>query len=323
MARFLLHRLGQTLVVLLIMSFVVYALIGLMPGDPIDLMISANPKMTAEDAARLKALYGLDVPLHERYLAWLTAALQGDFGFSRLYARPVLDVIARPLAHTVVLMGSAFLVSICVALPAGILAAMRPHSKTDYLVNLFCFAGISVPPFWLALMLIILFGVILGVLPASAVPVASDPSLWERARHLVLPVMTLSLLSAGGMTRYVRSAMREVLRQDFIRTAEAKGMRRSRVVLGHALRNAMIPVVTILALDVGGLFSGALITEIMYAYPGMGKLLFDAVMGNDYNLASMALLFATFVTLMSNLGADAAYVALDPRVSFGAERNRA
>ncbi len=322
MIRFLVGRLGQTAVVLLVMSFLIYLLIGLMPGDPVDLMISANPQLTPADAARLKALYGLDLPIHERYLNWLGAALGGDFGHSRLYARPVLEVLGPSLVNTVVLMGASFLAAVAIALPAGIVAALRPYSVTDYAVNLFCFAGISMPPFWLALMLITLFAVVLGVLPASAVPVGADPGFWERARHLVLPVATLALLSAGGVTRYVRAAMREVLRQDFIRTARAKGMSRRRVVLGHALRNAMIPVVTILALDVGALFSGALITEIMYAYPGMGKLLFEAIMGNDYNLALIALLFATFVTLASNLLADLAYVALDPRVSFAAEGGR-
>ena len=318
MIRFLLGRLAQMLTVLLVMSFVIYGLIGLMPGDPIDLMISANPNLTPADAVRLKALYGLDRPIHERYLAWLGDALRGEFGYSRLYARPVLEVLAGPLRNTVLLMGLGFLVSAAIALPAGIFAALRPYSRTDYLINLLCFAGISIPPFWLALMLIILFSVLLGVLPASAVPVGADPGLLDWARHLLLPVATLALLSAGGVTRYVRAAMREALRQDFIRTAEAKGMRRSRIVLRHALRNAMIPIVTILALDAGALFSGALITEIMYAYPGMGKLLFDAVMGNDYNLALVALLFATLVTLAANLAADIAYAALDPRVSFGA-----
>ena len=165
-------------------------------------------------------------------------------------------------------------------------------------------------------LLIMLFAVVLGLLPASAMPVAADPSLAEQLRHLALPVATLTLLGTGRITRYVRAAMREAMRQDFIRTAAAKGANLRRIVLGHALRNALNPVITVLALDVGALFSGALITEIMFAYPGMGKLLFDAVMGNDYNLALVALLFATLVTLASNVVADLAYAALDPRVTF-------
>jgi len=322
MIRFMAGRLMQMATILLLMSLLVYVLIGLMPGDPIDLMISANPDLTPADAERLKALHGLDRPLLERYWLWLSLALGGDLGYSRLHARPVLDVLLPALGNTVVLMGAAFLLSVAISLPAGIFAALRPASWVDYLVNLACFAGISVPPFWLALMLITLFSVILGILPASAVSTAPDPSFWDRLRHLAMPVATLGLLSAGGVTRYVRASMRETLRQDFVRTAAAKGVGRARLVLNHALPNALVPVITILALDVGALFSGALITEIMFAYPGMGKLLFDAIMGNDYNLALVGLLFATLVTLVCNLGADIGYAALDPRVTFAAVRDR-
>ena len=322
MIRFLAGRLFQVAIVLLVMSAAIYLLLGLMPGDPVDLMISGDPNLTAEDAARLKALYGLDRPIHERYFAWLGSAVQGDFGYSRLYARPVLDVIGQPLVNTLLLMGASFAIAVAIALPVGIWAALRPYSAADYAVNFFCFAGISVPPFWLALLLIMLFAVSLGWLPASAVPLDADIGILDRIRHLVLPVATLALLRAGGITRYVRASMRETLRHDFIRTARAKGMSGGRLVLRHALRNAMVPVVTILALDAGALFSGALITEIMFGWPGTGKLLYDAVMSNDYNLALVGLLFATLVTMLANFGADVAYAALDPRVSFTGEAAR-
>jgi peptide/nickel transport system permease protein len=316
MIRFLVRRLAEIVVVLAVMAFVVYGLIGLMPGDPIDLMISADPRMTAEDAARLKAVYGLDRPLTERFLAWSAAALSGELGFSRLFAQPVTEVLGPRLVNTSLLMGLSFVLSLAIAFPVGIAAARRPGSLVDEAVNLLCFAGISVPPFWLALLLILLFAVGLGWLPASGVATVGDGSLGDRALHLVLPVLTLTLASVGGYTRFIRAALIEVMRQDFIRTARAKGASERRVVLGHALRNALIPVVTIVALSFGGLFSGALITETMFAYPGMGKLIFDAIMGNDYNLALAGLLFATLVTLVANLGADLAYVALDPRIAL-------
>jgi len=321
MTRFIVQRLLETAAVLLIMSFVIYGLIGLMPGDPIDLMIASDPSLTPEDAARLKAVYGLDRPLHERYLAWLGAALQGDFGYSRLYARPVPEILWPRLGNTVLLMGASFLLALALALPAGIVAALRPHSAVDGLVNLAAFAGISIPTFWLAILLIILFAVILGVLPASGTASAglepgSLAALADRARHLVLPVLTLTLVSAGTLLRYVRAAMIEALRQDYIRTARAKGVGTGRLVLRHALRNAMIPVVTIMALDFGTLFSGALVTETIFAYLGMGKTIFDAVMGNDYNLALIGLLFATGVVLLANLLADLAYAWLDPRIVY-------
>lgn len=316
MLHFLFHRLWQSALVLAVMSFVVYALIGLMPGDPVDLMITADPKITAADAARLRALYGLDQPILTRYANWLGAALSGDFGYSRLHARPVMEVIVPAMGNTVILLGLSLALALTIALPAGIAAACRPYSRLDYAVNMTAFAGISVPPFWLALMLIIVFAVIFGVLPAGGMGTIGAGSIWDNARFLVLPVASLTIASIGGHTRYMRAAMIETLRQDYIRTARATGAGEARVVFGHALRNAMIPVVTIIALDFGYLFSGALITETIFAWPGMGRLIFDAIMGNDFNLALVAFLLATVLTLVCNFLADVAYVWLDPRVSF-------
>jgi peptide/nickel transport system permease protein len=316
MTRFLLSRLAQSIIVLAIMSFVIYGLMGLMPGDPIDLMISSDPHLTSADAQRLRAVHGLDKPLIERYATWLGSALEGDFGYSRLHAKPVLEVLPGPLGNTATLLGLSLLLSLLIGLPMGIVAAVRPYSKTDYLVNLAAFAGISVPAFWLALLLIIVFAVFLGVLPAGGTGTLGDSGFWDQAKYLVLPVANLTIASVGGHTRYMRAAMMETLRQDYIRTARAKGARPGRVVLRHALRNALIPVVTIVALDFGFLFSGALITETIFAYPGMGKLIFDSIMGNDFNLALVALLFATLLTLAGNFLADVAYAWLDPRISY-------
>lgn len=316
MTRFLLARALQSVLVVFIMSFVIYTLIGLMPGDPIDLMISADPRMTAADAERLRELYGLNLPIYERYWNWLSAALSGDLGYSRLFSHPVLEVLLPALENSVLLLSLALFMSVCIAVPIGAFAASRPRSAFDYTVNLFAFAGISVPQFWLALMLMILFAVILGWLPAGGIA-AEGSGFIEHMRYLVLPAATLTLASVGGHARYVRAAMLEVLRQDYVRTARAKGAGRVRVLWMHALRNAMIPFVTILALDFGFLFSGALITETIFAWPGMGKLIFDAVMGNDYNLALVALLFATTLVLTGNLLADVCYAWLDPRIVVG------
>ena len=318
MTRFLAGRLLQAVIVLAVMSFAVYGLIGLMPGDPIDAMIAADPELTSEDTERLKAVYGLDRPVWERYLSWAGHALGGDFGHSRIYHRPALDLLAERLPHTVLLMGLAFALSVAIAIPAGIFAALKANRFGDYAVNFICFAGISTPPFWLAIMAMLLFSVTLGWLPATGYPAAGDAGWPERLRHLILPVAVLGLLSAGGITRYVRASMREALRQDYVRTARAKGLSRAAAVRRHVLRNAMIPVVTILALDMGALFSGALITEIMFGYPGMGALIYNAVMANDYNLALIGLLFATLTTLAANIAADGAYIALDPRIAFRA-----
>ncbi|WP_142848665.1 ABC transporter permease [Telmatospirillum sp. J64-1] len=316
MLRHIFSRLIQSAVVLAVMSFVIYSLIGLMPGDPVDLMIAHTPGLTAEDQRRLRELHGLDQPLLGRYLAWAGNVLQGDLGYSRLQARPVLDALLPALGNSLILLVASLAVALAIALPLGVLAAMRPGSVFDTFVNMIAFAGISMPVFWLGLMLIVVFAVLLGWLPAGGVETIGGGGLADRALHLVLPVVTLAVAGTGQYVRHVRAAMIEILRQDHIRTAQAKGCSRRRIVMHHALRNAMIPVTTILALDIGAMFSGALITETVFAYPGMGKLIYDAVMGNDYNLALAGLLLATAMTLAGNLLADIAYAWLDPRISY-------
>lgn len=316
MIRFAAIRLIEIAAMLALMSFVIYGLIGLMPGDPIDLMRSADPHASAADVARLKAIYGVDRPLVERYLAWAGAAVSGNLGYSRLFAEPVLATVLPRLVNSLLLMGNSFLLAFLLALVLGIAAARRPNSRLDATVNLLSFAGTSMPSFWLALLLILLFAVELGWLPASGIGAAGGGGFGDRVRHLVLPVATLSLANLGPYARFVRAAMRDALAQDHIRTARAKGAGEIRVVIHHALRSALIPLVTILALSCGGLVSGALVTETMFAYPGMGKLVFDAVMGNDYNLALATLLLATATTMAANLAADLAYAWLDPRVSY-------
>jgi peptide/nickel transport system permease protein len=316
MIRFTAIRLVEIAAMLVLMSFVIYGLIGLMPGDPIDLMMSADPHLTAADLARLKALYGVDKPLLERYLAWAQAALSGDLGYSRLFSAPVAATLLPRLLNSLVLLGSSFVIAFLVSLGLGIAAARRPGSRFDAAVNFAAFAGVSLPTFWLALILILVFAQGLGWLPASGMTGAGNGDAADRLRHLVLPVATLTIASIGGYTRYVRASMRDALGQDHIRTARAKGASEARIVWRHALRGALVPIATILALSFGSLVSGALVTEEMFAYPGMGKLIFDAVMGNDYNLALAALLLATAVTMLANLGADLAYAWLDPRVSL-------
>jgi peptide/nickel transport system permease protein len=314
----ILQRVLQGLIVIALMSFVVYMLIGLMPGDPIDLMISSDPRITAEDAARLRALYGLDRPLVDRYAAWATSALSGEFGYSRLFGRPVIELMGPRLLNTFLLMITAWTLAVLCGITLGTIAASRQGGMIDTGVNWLAFVSASTPTFWLALLLIILFSVKLQILPASGFPTASGSGFGDRLRHLILPVLTLSIFETGAYARYMRAAMIEALSADHVRTARAKGASRSRVIIMHAFRNAMIPVVTIMALQFGNQFSGALITETMFSYPGMGKLIFDSVMGNDFNLALVGLLFATAMTLIANLAADLAYVVLDPRISLGA-----
>ena len=314
-------RVLGAIVTLGLMSFLVYMLIGLMPGDPINMMIQADPRMTSEDAARLRAAYGIDKPVFERYLAWAGQVLQGNFGYSRSLNQPVFAVVWPRLGNTLLLAGISLTLAIAIALPLGVWTAARPRSRVDYIVNLFSFAAISAPSFWLALLLITLFAVTLGWMPAGGMPEirAGTPwyeALWAHLRHLALPVLTLTLVQLGSYTRFMRGAMIEVLRQDFIRTARAKGNSGARVQWRHAFANALLPVLTIMGLSFGGLFSGAVITETMFAWPGMGRAIFQAILDNDYNLALVGLLIATAATLIGNFLADLSYAWVDPRVSL-------
>ncbi len=316
MSRRLLYRLVQAIVVLLVLSFAIYGLIGLMPGDPIELMAAGSPNMTAEDVARLKALYGVGTPLVPRYFHWLGGALNGDLGYSRLTGLSVLKTLGPPLGHTLALMLTSLLVAMLISLPLGIVAAMRQRRLVDHGLNLAAFAAISLPTFWVALILIMIFSVSLGWLPTSGVETPGGGGFVDRIHHLVLPVVALALLSFGHYLRYMRAAMIATLREDWIRTARAKGASWMRVATHHALRNALVPVTTVLALDFGSLFSGVVVTETVFGYPGTGKLIFDAVMGNDYNLALAALMLATATTLAGSIIADLVYSLLDPRVGF-------
>jgi peptide/nickel transport system permease protein len=209
-----------------------------------------------------------------------------------------------------------FTLTLAIAWPFGILASRRPGSLFDSAANLLSFAAISVPSFWLALMLILIFAVSLGWLPAGGDATIGEGGLIDRARHLALPVLTLTLVNFGIHLRYMRAAIGETLGQDYIRTARAKGASEARILLGHALRNALVPVITVVALSFGALFSGALVTETMFAYPGMGKLIYDSVLDNDFNLALAGLLFATLMTLLANLAADIAYAVVDPQIAY-------
>ena len=296
MLAYLARRLAGSLLVLAIMSLVVFLLIGLMPGDPLDLMIGGDPTLTSADAARLRALYGLDRPLFERYLAWAGNALGGDFGWSRSFGQPALAILGGALLNTL-----------------GLLAAARPRGLLDRLAEGLALLSLSVPTFWLALLLIYLFAVELRWLPAGG---QGDGSLLGWAEAMVLPVATLALGSLGHFLRFMRAAAGEALQQDWIRTARAKGAPRRRILWRHVLPAASLPLVTLVGLSVGALFSGALVTEILFRQLGMGRVLYDAIVGNDYNLALVGLLVATAATLLGNQLADLAYARLDPRIAL-------
>jgi peptide/nickel transport system permease protein len=307
--RLVASRLVQIAVTMALLSLAMFLLIGLMPGDPIDLAIAGDPRLTAEDAARLRALHGLDQPLLARYLAWAGALLRGEFGYSRLFSQPVAGVIAPALGSTLVLLGAALALSACLGIALGLLAAARPRLAP--LVDAVAIAGQSAPSFWLGILLIILFAVTLGWLPAGG---AAEGGVAEALRHLVLPVATLAIANLAAYARHSAAAVGHALREPWITAARARGNGEARLLLRHAFPNAAVPVLQVAALDAGTLVGGALITETLFARPGMGKLIYDAVMGNDTNLALVALLLVALVTMLATLAADLAQRALDPRL---------
>lgn len=302
-------RLAQMLAILLAMSFAVFCLIGLMPGDPVDMMAAGNPHMTPADITRLRAIYGLDRPLPERYLHWLGRALQGDFGYSRLYGLPVLDALLPRLWNTLALLGAALGLTVIISVPAGVYAARKPGGVYDSISGFMALAALSAPPFWVGLLSICYFSAMKGWLPASAD--LSNPL------SLLQPVFALALANAAVYLRHARGAMIGALSAPHIRTARAKGCTESRVVWRHAFRGALAPLVTLFMLDLGTLCGGAVTVETVFAFPGMGKLMFDAVSGNDYNLALVGVLLLTAAVLVMNFIADIAYGLLDPRARAG------
>jgi peptide/nickel transport system permease protein len=322
MFAYVLRRLGIAAILLLLISFLSFALMTLMPGDPVQELMLSNPDMTAQDVSRLRALHGLDDPLPVRYGRWLGDTLRGDFGYSRTYKVPVTDLLGDRLVNTAVLSLSALALSLAFALPVGIIAALRAGGKFDYSSNLLAFAGQSVPPFWLGIMFIMIFAERLGWFPAGGTSTigAEHASAWaalgDRLKYITLPVLVFTVSQMAVYVRYTRGAMIEALRADHVRTARAKGNPEWRVVGVHALRNALIPLVTIVALALGGAFGGAIITEQVFAYQGVGKLVYEAILAGDHAVAMVAFNLTIGLVLVMNLAADVCYAALDPRIAY-------
>ncbi len=322
MTAYIVRRLIQTVVVLIVLSFVTYGLMGLMPGDPLDVACAADPKCTLENLDQMKRDLGLDQPIYQRYAKWAWSFAHGELGYSRTYRLPVTEILMPRLLNTVVLGLLVILVSLVVAIPIGVYSSLHPNTKLDYGVNLAAFSGISAPSFWLGLMFIIVFSVKLRWLPAGGTETIGmgDPGMMatilDRAKYLVLPVASLSCLTIASWVRYTRASMMETLRFDYIRTARAKGLPRRQIIVRHALRDALLPVVTVVALSVPVVVSGAIITETVFAYQGVGKLMYDSIMGNDFNVAMCSFVISCFMVLFMNLFADIAYAYLDPRIRY-------
>jgi peptide/nickel transport system permease protein len=313
MAEFIVRRLLAAVPVLFLVSLIAASIMQLVPGDPA-VMIAGQSASDAE-IARVRENLGLDRPFVERLWDWYVGLAHGDLGHSLLLNRPVTQAIAERVPVTLALAGFGLFLTIALGVPCGVIAALRQNTWIDQAVLTFALIGVSVPNFWLSLMLIVLFGVMLDWLPAGGyVPFADDPVGW--ARCLILPGFSLALLQVGLLARITRSTMLEVLRQDYVRTARAKGLPSFMVIGKHALKNVMIPVITVIGISFGLLLSGSVVIETVYSIPGMGRLLANAIFGRDYPLIQGGLLLTAAVLVGLNLVVDLLYAALDPRVKY-------
>jgi len=324
MTYYLLKRILMMIPLLFGITLITFTVVHLAPGEPVEMQVAMNPKVTAEARERLRKFYGLDQPLYVQYGVWVKKLAMLDFG--RSFApdnRPVIDKIKERIPITLSLNFISLLIEFGIAIPIGILAAIRRDTIFDKGMTVFVFLGFAVPTFWLALLLIYLFGVKLGWLPVSGLhslgSEAFPPLLWfwDMLKHLILPVSVAAFGSLAGLSRYMRSSMLEVIRQDYIVTARAKGLPERIVIFRHALRNALLPVVTMLGLSVPGLIGGSVIFETIFSIPGMGQLFYGGVMARDYPLVMGILVIGAGLTLIGNLLADVGYAFSDPRIRHG------
>ena len=313
MAAHAFRRIAQAVPLLLAISLLVFGLIHLAPGGPLTLYLS-NPNVRPEDIERLRHALGLDRPLWQQYLSWLTAFVRGDWGYSYADGRPVIDRMAERLPASVELIVSSLVAGLLVAVPAGIAGAVRRGSLMDRGVTLAAFAGISLPVFWFGLLLQLVFAVALGWLPSAGRTTFGDGGVVDRVRHLILPASVLAFVHAASWSRYLRASMSGVLRQPFIVAARARGLPNRRVLFGHALKNALGPLITVASLDAALLVSGAVVTESVFAWPGVGSLFTEALARRDYTVLMAFLTLSAVAVIAANLLADLLCRALDPRV---------
>lgn len=315
MWRYVIRRLLQMIPVLLMVTMLVYGLMLAIPGDPARALIGPGESLDAEQLELIRREHNLDKPMIVQYGIWLGRVLKGDLGRSTQNQRPVAAELRTRTAVTLQLGILAWVFAVLIAVPAGIVSAIYRGKTLDYIANIISIGGVAIPDFWLGIMSILLFGVILGWLPTQGyVDIFADPA--EGLRHMILPVFALGITSCALIMRQSRSAMLEVLAQDYVRTARAKGLHVQRVIWIHALRNALLPVVTVFGLQAGRIFAGAVVIETLFGIPGMGQFMVQAVFARDFMSMQGAVLVMALAVLIANLVTDLVYAWLDPRIRY-------
>lgn len=316
MAKFILKRLGQLIAVFFIVSIIVFIVTRVIPGDPASVML--GPQAPKDAVVKMRESLGLNKPLIVQYGKFLFGILHGDLGNSIYYNQPVLSVIMETFPNTVLLAISSLLIALVVSVPVGIISATKRNSIFDYVSMLFSLIGVSMPVFWLGLMMVLLFSVKLGLLPSTGMGSLSN-GIWDFVSHLILPSVALSTVSMGTFARITRSSMLEVISEDYIRTARAKGLSEKLVIWKHALRNALIPLLTVLGMQISSLLGGAVLTETIFAWPGIGRLIVDSIEKRDYQMVQGTVLFVVVIFVIVNLIVDILYVIVNPKLSFSEE----
>jgi len=312
---YIIQRVAFAIVMLLGVTMILFALMRLAPGGPEAVLVGGE--FSPEAAAQVRERLGLDRPLATQYVAWVSAAARGDLGRSFKSGEPVATLIGERLGPTLHLTGGALVFALVVAIPLGVLAAVKRNSIWDTLASALALFGVSFPSFWLGIMLILLFSEVLHLLPPSGLSeYGREGDVLARLRHAILPTLTLGLIQMAAFMRFTRSSLLEVLRQDYVRTAHAKGLSVGRVVWRHALRNALIPVVTVIGLQMGRLFGGAVVVETIFALPGLGRLAADSIFFRDFPMLQGVVLILALAVLLANLFTDFLYALLDPRIRY-------
>lgn len=321
MTQYLIRRLIQSIPLLLVISLLTFAIIEIAPGEATQMYINPERGADAEYIAQVRASLGLDQPVHVRYISWLGKTLSGDMGFSLRTRRPVTLEVGERLPNTLLLSGSALLLSFMIAVPIGVISAIKRYTIIDYTFSVLALVGISVPIFWTALLLLQIFAIQLNWFPSSGMVSVRESYTGFRAtldvlHHMVLPTIVLSLAQVASWSRYQRSALLEVLDQDYIRTAHGKGLSVRRVMNVHALRNSLIPMITLVGISVPSIVTGAYITETIFSWPGIGRLGVNAVSGRDYPVIMAVTMLSALLIVFGNLLADIAYAWADPRIRY-------